>query len=414
MELVVRNLGRIREASVELRPLTVLVGPNHTNKTWLGIAAYTALRETGFPEEGTSPDLDGEAWAPLARALSATGHQTIAVDLGKLVTTPSVTWQAHRPQLTHALGSDPGESTTCELRVDRSSLFLPADAELTFDPSSRSVTLEAMDAAGPPVRFTGSVSPDRALRFARWACRMMMAEGLVSSTVPFPVDRVASLPPGGAPGIAREHHRMVEGWRAQSPLDAPLERAADRVSSRILGGRVRMTASADRFRYGDAGIDLPVAASASLVRSLASLQLYLTTAARPGDFVLIDEPEMNAHPRAQLAIAELLACMVRWGLQVMITTHSPYLVDHLTNLMAAAALPSERARGLDDQLQLRTLDALLPADSVAAYAFEEQDDGSVEVVDIVDREEGVILNDTFGRETERLQDLYAQIIKRSR
>ncbi len=38
MKTTVRNLGVISEAEIELKPLTIFVGPNNTGKTWL---AYT-------------------------------------------------------------------------------------------------------------------------------------------------------------------------------------------------------------------------------------------------------------------------------------------------------------------------------------------------------------------------------------
>jgi predicted ATPase len=37
MLIKMHNIGPIREAEIELRPLTVFVGPNNTGKTW---AAY--------------------------------------------------------------------------------------------------------------------------------------------------------------------------------------------------------------------------------------------------------------------------------------------------------------------------------------------------------------------------------------
>ncbi len=51
--------------------------------------------------------------------------------------------------------------------------------------------------------------------------------------------------------------------------------------------------------------------------------------------LIIDEPEMNLHPAAQAEITEFLCMLVNAGLYVLITTHSPYIVDHLSNLIHA-------------------------------------------------------------------------------
>ena len=38
MKVTIQNLGIIKEAEINLKPLTVLIGPNNAGKTWL---AYT-------------------------------------------------------------------------------------------------------------------------------------------------------------------------------------------------------------------------------------------------------------------------------------------------------------------------------------------------------------------------------------
>jgi hypothetical protein len=45
MKVAIKNLGAVREAEIELKPLTVFVGPNNTGKTW---TAYTLSAIFGF------------------------------------------------------------------------------------------------------------------------------------------------------------------------------------------------------------------------------------------------------------------------------------------------------------------------------------------------------------------------------
>ena len=42
--------------------------------------------------------------------------------------------------------------------------------------------------------------------------------------------------------------------------------------------------------------------SSSMVKELAPLVLYLRYLAKPDELVIIDEPEMNLHPAAQVQI----------------------------------------------------------------------------------------------------------------
>ncbi|HLJ33139.1 MAG TPA: AAA family ATPase, partial [Ktedonobacteraceae bacterium] len=83
----------------------------------------------------------------------------------------------------------------------------------------------------------------------------------------------------------------------------------------------------------DAVLEIPIASS--MVKELSPLVLYLRYLARPGELLIIDEPEMNLHPAAQVKIIEFLTMLVNAGLNILITTHSSYVVDHLINLMDA-------------------------------------------------------------------------------
>src|SRR5208283_2149411 len=40
VKLTVHNLGRIKFGEIDIRPLTILVGPNNTNKTWCAYTLY--------------------------------------------------------------------------------------------------------------------------------------------------------------------------------------------------------------------------------------------------------------------------------------------------------------------------------------------------------------------------------------
>lgn len=64
--------------------------------------------------------------------------------------------------------------------------------------------------------------------------------------------------------------------------------------------------------------------------------------ARPGQLVYIEEPEIHLHPRAQVALAEILADAANRGVRVVIETHSSLLLTGVQALVAEGALPPER------------------------------------------------------------------------
>ncbi|WP_426209782.1 AAA family ATPase [Massilia sp. TWP1-3-3] len=76
--------------------------------------------------------------------------------------------------------------------------------------------------------------------------------------------------------------------------------------------------------------------SSSCVRALLDVGFYLRCKAKIGDVFIIDEPELNLHPRNQRALARLVARMVNAGIKVFITTHSDYLIKEFNTLIMLA------------------------------------------------------------------------------
>lgn len=77
---------------------------------------------------------------------------------------------------------------------------------------------------------------------------------------------------------------------------------------------------------------LPLHMVSSTVRSLAGLYLFLRYEKKLSR-VIIDEPELNLHPDNQRKMARFLAKIVNKGIQIIITTHSSYIIQELNNLI---------------------------------------------------------------------------------
>ncbi|OQX24810.1 MAG: hypothetical protein BWK80_18910 [Desulfobacteraceae bacterium IS3] len=150
-------------------------------------------------------------------------------------------------------------------------------------------------------------------------------------------------------------------------------------------------------------LKLEMAVASSMIKELAPLALYLKNLAEPGDLLIIDEPEMNLHPAAQVELIEFFAMLVNAGLNILITTHSPYIVDHLANLMQAAKHKNKKK--IKKLFYLEKTEAFISQDKVSVYLFE---DGIAK--NIVD-ENGVIDWGTFGNVSSDLSRIYSEILK---
>ena len=106
----------------------------------------------------------------------------------------------------------------------------------------------------------------------------------------------------------------------------------------VLRGEIEVEKSAagyPEFRYlpQKAQQALRMSHSSSMVSELAPLVLFLRNIIRPGDTLIIEEPESHLHPAAQTKLAVTLARLVRAGVRVLITTHSEWILEQIGNLV---------------------------------------------------------------------------------
>jgi len=88
--------------------------------------------------------------------------------------------------------------------------------------------------------------------------------------------------------------------------------------------------------------DLEMYLSSSSVNQLSTLYLYLKYwALTENNFLMIDEPEENLHPKHQIALLNVLLCYANLNNnRVLMTTHSPLLADMVNNYHYMAFLKS--------------------------------------------------------------------------
>jgi predicted ATPase len=105
----------------------------------------------------------------------------------------------------------------------------------------------------------------------------------------------------------------------------------------ILGGEYKADKEGLNYKpfskNSKSNVKLSMGESASSVRSLLNLGIYIRHIARPGDFLMIDEPELNLHPMNQRQIARVLAKLVNANIRVFITTHSDYILKEFNTLI---------------------------------------------------------------------------------
>jgi len=94
---------------------------------------------------------------------------------------------------------------------------------------------------------------------------------------------------------------------------------------------------------------IPLELAASTITETAPLVLWLRHYLSPGDTLILEEPEAHLHPKAQRTIAKILVLAVNAGLRVTITTHSPFILEQISNYMRYHQLGQEALEGLTDR-----------------------------------------------------------------
>jgi len=104
--------------------------------------------------------------------------------------------------------------------------------------------------------------------------------------------------------------------------------------NKIINGDILFDEEDNKFSFnkksGNKKIKIDIINAAAGIKSLGILQLLDSSGEFNNNLLLvIDEPEIHLHPDWQVAYSKLLVELVKNGVNVLITSHSPYLIEAL-------------------------------------------------------------------------------------
>ena len=199
-----------------------------------------------------------------------------------------------------------------------------------------------------------------------------------------------------------------------SPYDTShvSDRLAKRLERDVLRGTVEIKdvgSGYPRFDYIPDGWrePLPLMRASSMVSELVPVVLYLRYLVRPGDVLIIEEPESHLHPAMQVEFTRQLAGLVRAGIRVIVTTHSEWVLQELANLVRVSKLPEAKRAGIAGG------DVALEPDQVGAWLFKPDATGESSTVNEIplDDESGLYPTD-FEDVAVAMQNDWAEIFSR--
>ena len=388
IQIAVENFGPIEKAEIDLRPLTVFVGESNTGKTYLSALLYTLQRTFGGFERIPS------SYAVISLLKQSRSRFQIELDDETLETVKKVNTSGQSfkfsdlPQwlhmhVLHYLNNS--ELFTDELKRcfdlhSVSELIQFTDNKGTKLKVSLNVSEEGqslwnfkMRGSKSGISVEGNVNENMILRIKdeKISQETLGPEDLVSllysNRNKAPDFYYLPAPRGGI----METHGVIVSSLVENATRVGLERSPEnatfsgmiadflkqiinyderRLSSdemngiaklledEVLRGEIevrRPGAGYPEFRYRPQNAEqaLRMSQSSSMVSELAPLVLFLRGIVQPDDTLIIEEPEAHLHPAAQTKVALTLARLVRIGVRVIITTHSDWLLEQISNLV---------------------------------------------------------------------------------
>ena len=177
-------------------------------------------------------------------------------------------------------------------------------------------------------------------------------------------------------GIVADFMQQLILYKESEAPDEGITQLAETIESDILAGQILMKPTPSGYpeflyRQRAMGEEVRLTRAASMVSELAPIVLFLRGGIRPGDTLIIEEPEAHLHPGAQTDIALTLAGLVRAGVRVVVTTHSDWLLKEIANLIRIGDL---KRKGVPQVKKMESIHWLLP-EEVGTWWF--QKDGIV-------------------------------------
>ena len=193
-------------------------------------------------------------------------------------------------------------------------------------------------------------------------------------------------------GILSDFLQHITFMDTTGSPDPNTKKIADDMESNILHGSIESQGSErnlyPQFIYTHNGLEIPLLRSSSMVTELAPVVLFLRHRIKQGDLLIIEEPEAHLHPAAQRGMAKAVVDLIRVGVRVVVTTHSEYFLEQISNYVHSSQLtPAER-----NALTGHT-DTYLRVDEIGAYAFNQHAKGTIVKRLKFDQESGLFPED---------------------
>ena len=451
MKVQIKELGAIKEATIDLdKKLTIFCGPNGTGKTYM---AYVLYALTNLNNKNIGIRLEEEIVKTLVEGNSAKiiinyeliwnfrvkEVENIKENLWNLFAIPETKSKDFfaKTEINVLENKEDFQIKINQTAINETIRFYDYSFVLAKEPDTDEITFSISDSLIKNKEFYNFME----IVFLSRLYSIIAFYPITSSTI-FPVERNSIYTFSNELSIrkndALEHIQAITNkkdfslfdlvfkrtTRYPQPIRDGLEVAEDldniqqrnsneyfeyatEIENELLKGKVVITKEGKVEFVSEKAprIKLSFHQSSSIVKTLASLVIYLKYRATKNDLVIIDEPEMNLHPDNQVRLAKVFARLVNKGLRLVISTHSDYIIREFNNLIMISS-DNPNLSSVKEKSMYRD-DEFLRIDDVGAYMFNYKNDKAKQT------DVKAIKIDQYGFEVSTLDKTIEELNKRS-
>jgi predicted ATPase len=334
IQIAVENFGPIEKAEIDLRPLTVFVGESNTGKTYLAALIY-ALHpcfegSAKWLQPQDEPNLKlGEVFSELLEECfnlkSASELKRFTNNLCEKLRVSLKVHDDSKSALEMDWTFDSKHVGSAEIRTVSNEKLEIKKTEILWLWNRKNQEI-------PVVYYIPATRRGIMLTYETFA------NLLVADKSNFSFERI-----GISKWISDFLEQIIHYDEHRTSSDEMLN-IAKALENEVIHGKIEVNRPAKAaypeifYQPQNTKEKLQISHTSSMVSELAPLVLFLRGIVKPGDTLIIEEPEAHLHPRAQTQIAITLARLVRAGVRVIITTHSDWLLQQIGNLIREGEL----------------------------------------------------------------------------
>ncbi|MGC6498429.1 MAG: AAA family ATPase [Candidatus Puniceispirillaceae bacterium] len=374
-----RNFGPISSArEIQVKPLTIFFGPSNSGKTIFASMIYAYLlaqratcRGVMFPSPEIQQKNSNKLVSPIMEEITTNLYKGTLIKLRKCLSVNKLTELIAKPRKrasTVIYVKNEGLDSTFKLRIGRQT-----QSKQTFGQYTPKGFQKIKDVLSPLGVRKAPKLTQRQRNLARSITRFSKAgihffpagrSGLVKGKEAIFVayvrasanNTLRAMP--GADGITADFFEKLQYLDTPDELRSdinvlfralkmkhspPLEEFGDRFETELLDGEIELepqisSSKTSNINYKQKGHTIPLNRASSMITELGILVPFFRNIISIGDAVIIEEPEAHLHPAAQVTLGNLLSDLTKEGVTVIITTHSPILIEQISNNVSASRL----------------------------------------------------------------------------